>query len=205
MQEAILNGTGEDPVTMVYSDGLRDYKTNKPFEGVIPNLERRYRETDSAWTREELSRFQSARPCEACNGHRLKPEALAVKIGGKHVSEVTTFAIDEAANWFSNIKKQLTPKQNEIAARILKEINARLGFLVNVGLEYLTLSRASGHAVGRREPAHPAGLADRLGADGRALRARRTVHRPAPARQRPSAGNAEAPARPRQHRDRRRT
>ncbi len=148
VQDSILNGTGEDPVTMVYSDGLRDYKTNKPFEGVIPNLERRYRETDSAWTREELSRFQSARPCEACNGHRLKPEALAVKIGGKHVSEVTTFAIDEAANWFSNIKKQLTPKQNEIAARILKEINARLGFLVNVGLEYLTLSRASGTLSG---------------------------------------------------------
>ena len=148
VQDAILNGSGDEPVTMVYSDGLRDYKTNKPFEGVIPNLERRYRETDSAWTREELSRYQSARPCEACNGHRLKPEALAVKIGGKHVSEVTTFAIDEAANWFSNIKKQLTPKQNEIAARILKEINARLGFLVNVGLEYLTLSRASGTLSG---------------------------------------------------------
>jgi excinuclease ABC subunit A len=148
VQDAILNGSGDEPVTMVYSDGLRDYKTNKPFEGVIPNLERRYRETDSAWTREELSRYQSARPCEACNGHRLKPEALAVKIGGKHVSEVTTFAIDEAANWFANIKKQLTPKQNEIAARILKEINARLGFLVNVGLEYLTLSRASGTLSG---------------------------------------------------------
>ncbi len=148
VQEAILNGSGDEPVTMVYSDGLRDYKTNKPFEGVIPNLERRYRETDSAWTREELSRFQSARPCEVCNGYRLKPEALAVKIGGKHVSEVTTFAIDEAAEWFSNIKKQLTPKQNEIAARILKEINARLGFLVNVGLEYLTLSRASGTLSG---------------------------------------------------------
>ncbi len=148
VQDAILNGTGDEPVTMVYSDGLRDYRTNKPFEGVIPNLERRYRETDSAWTREELSRYQSARPCEACNGHRLKPEALAVKIGGKHVSEVTTFAIDEAAEWFANIKKQLTPKQNEIAARILKEINARLGFLVNVGLEYLTLSRASGTLSG---------------------------------------------------------
>ncbi|MBI3503673.1 MAG: excinuclease ABC subunit UvrA [Proteobacteria bacterium] len=148
VQDAILNGSGEEPVTMVYSDGLRDYKTNKPFEGVIPNLERRFRETDSAWTREELSRYQSARPCEVCNGFRLKPEALAVKIGGKHVSEVTTFAIDEAAEWFSNIKKQLTPKQNEIAARILKEINARLGFLVNVGLEYLTLSRASGTLSG---------------------------------------------------------
>ena len=148
VQDAILDGSGDEPVTMVYSDGLRDYKTSKPFEGVLPNLERRFRETDSAWTREELSRFQSARPCEACEGHRLKPEALAVKIGGKHVSEVTTFAIDEAAAWFAAIPKQLTPKQNEIAARILKEINARLGFLVNVGLEYLTLSRASGTLSG---------------------------------------------------------
>jgi len=148
VQDAILNGSGDEPVTMTYSDGLRDYKTNKPFEGVLPNLERRFRETDSAWTREELSRYQSARPCEACNGHRLKPEALAVKIAGKHVSEVTTFAIDEAAEWFAGLKNKLTPKQNEIAARILKEINARLGFLVNVGLEYLTLSRASGTLSG---------------------------------------------------------
>jgi excinuclease ABC subunit A len=147
-QDGILFGSGEEPVTMVYSDGLRDYKTNKPFEGVIPNLERRMRETDSAWTREELSRYQSARPCEACNGHRLKPEALAVKIGKLNVSEVTQFSIDEAAAWFKALPGKLTAKQNEIAARILKEINARLGFLVNVGLEYLTLSRASGTLSG---------------------------------------------------------
>jgi excinuclease ABC subunit A len=148
VQESILFGTGEEPVTMVYSDGLRDYKTNKPFEGVIPNLERRMRETDSAWTREELSRYQSARPCEACNGHRLKPEALAVKINKLNVSEVTQFSIDEAAAWFKVLPAKLTAKQNEIAARILKEINARLGFLVNVGLEYLTLARASGTLSG---------------------------------------------------------
>ncbi len=144
----ILHGSGDEPVTMVYSDGLRDYKTTKPFEGVVPNLERRYRETDSAWTKEELSRFQSARPCEACNGFRLKPEALAVKIGGLHVGEVTQFAIDEAAAWFKRLTPQLTKKQNEIAVRILKEINARLGFLVDVGLEYLTLARASGTLSG---------------------------------------------------------
>ena len=147
-QDGILFGSGEEPVTMVYSDGLRDYKTQKPFEGVIPNLERRMRETDSAWTREELSRYQSARPCEACNGFRLKPEALCVKINTLNVSEVTQFSIDEAAAWFKALPSKLTAKQNEIAARILKEINARLGFLVNVGLEYLTLARASGTLSG---------------------------------------------------------
>jgi len=148
VQDGILFGSGEEPVTMVYSDGLRDYKTQKPFEGVIPNLERRMRETDSAWTREELSRYQSARPCEACNGMRLKPEALCVKINKLNVSEVTQFSIDEAAAWFKALPAKLTAKQNEIAARILKEINARLGFLVNVGLEYLTLARASGTLSG---------------------------------------------------------
>jgi excinuclease ABC subunit A len=147
-QDGILFGSGEDPVAMVYSDGLRDYKTSKPFEGVIPNLERRMRETDSAWTREELSRYQSARPCEACNGFRLKPEALCVKINKLNVSEVTQFSIDDAAAWFKALPGKLTAKQNEIAARILKEINARLGFLVNVGLEYLTLARASGTLSG---------------------------------------------------------
>ncbi|MBI3451727.1 MAG: excinuclease ABC subunit UvrA [Rhodospirillales bacterium] len=143
VQQAILFGSGDTPVTMSYSDGVRNYKTNKPFEGVIPNLERRWRETDSAWTREELARFQSARPCEACNGYRLKPEALAVKIGGLHASQVAEMSIDQAATWFRDLTKTLAPKQREIASRILKEINERLGFLVNVGLEYLTLSRAS--------------------------------------------------------------
>ncbi|MFY7780810.1 MAG: excinuclease ABC subunit A, partial [Tagaea sp.] len=130
------------------SDGLRDYKTTTPSKGLVPNLERRYRETDSAWTKEELSRFQSARPCEVCTGFRLKPEALAVKVGGLHVGEVSLFAIDEAAAWFKSLPGKLTKKQNEIAARILKEINARLGFLVDVGLEYLTLARGSGTLSG---------------------------------------------------------
>ena len=113
------------------------------FEGVIPNLERRWRETDSSWMREELSRFQSSKPCDACHGDRLKPEALAVKIAGLNISQVADMAIDESARWFSELTAKLTAKQREIAQRILKEINARLGFLVNVGLEYLTLSRAS--------------------------------------------------------------
>ena len=143
VRQAILYGTGEEPVTLAYSDGLRDYKTTKPFEGVIPNLERRWRETDSSWMREELSRFQSSKPCDACHGDRLKPEALAVKIAGLNISQVADMAIDESARWFSELTAKLTAKQREIAQRILKEINARLGFLVNVGLEYLTLSRAS--------------------------------------------------------------
>ncbi len=144
----ILHGSGGEPVTMEYDDGLRRYKTAKPFEGVIPNLDRRWRETDSAWIREELSKFQSASPCEACRGYRLKPEALAVKIAGKHVGEVTDFSISDAAQWFQTLEPQLKPKAREIAHRILKEINERLGFLVSVGLEYLTLSRASGTLSG---------------------------------------------------------
>src|SRR5581483_2196233 len=96
------------------------YKTTKPFEGVIPNLERRWKETESQWRREDLSRFQAAQPCEVCQGRRLKPEALAVKIAGKDISEVTNFSIKGAGAWFANLSKQLSPKHREIAARILK-------------------------------------------------------------------------------------
>jgi len=128
---------------MSYDDGLRSYKTSKPFEGVIPNMDRRWRETDSAWVREELGRFQSISPCEACKGMRLKPEALAVKIDKLTISEVCDFSIDQARQWFLALDKKLKPKQREIAQRILKEINERLGFLVSVGLDYLTLSRGS--------------------------------------------------------------
>jgi excinuclease ABC subunit A len=147
-RNVILYGSDGEPVTMEYDDGLRRYKTSKPFEGVIPNLDRRWRETDSAWIRDELSRFQSASPCEACGGYRLKPEALAVKIVGKHIGEVTELSISDAAQWFGALERQLKPKDREIAYRILKEINERLGFLVSVGLEYLTLSRASGTLSG---------------------------------------------------------
>ena len=133
---------------MTYDDGLRKYTTERPFEGVLPNMERRFRETDSAWVKEELGRYQSARTCEVCHGDRLKPEALAVKIGGRNISEVARLSIAEALHWFSGIDAELTPSQREIAQRILKEINERLGFLQNVGLEYLTLSRASGTLSG---------------------------------------------------------
>ena len=148
VRQAILFGTGETPVTMRYNDGLRSYETRKPFEGVVPNLERRWRETDSAWVREELSRFQNFRACDGCGGYRLKPEALCVKIGTKHVGEVTDMSIADAEAWFKALPKVLGDKQREIAQRILKEINERLTFLNNVGLEYLTLGRASGTLSG---------------------------------------------------------
>jgi len=143
MQQTILYGSGSEPIKMTYDDGLRQYSTDRPFEGVLPNMERRYRETDSAWVREELGRYQAARTCEVCDGARLKPEALAVKIAGRSISQATALSILDAVDWFSAVDATLTPSQSEIAERILKEINERLGFLKNVGLEYLTLSRAS--------------------------------------------------------------
>ncbi|TCD13119.1 excinuclease ABC subunit UvrA [Oricola cellulosilytica] len=147
-REAILYGTGSRQIDFVYDDGLRSYKTTKTFEGVIPNLERRWKETDSSWAREEIERYMSATPCEACSGHRLKPEALAVKIGGKHISQVTQFSIRNAAKWFDEIEGAFTEQQSEIAYRILKEIRERLRFLNDVGLDYLTLSRNSGTLSG---------------------------------------------------------
>ena len=143
VRRMILYGSDEEPVTMVYDDGLRSYEIKKPFEGVIPNMERRWRETDSSWVRDELSRYQTVTVCETCAGHRLKPEALAVKIAGLHISETTEMSIDRAHAWFARLEESLTPTQREIARRILREVNERLRFLVNVGLEYLTLSRAS--------------------------------------------------------------
>jgi excinuclease ABC subunit A len=148
VRNAILHGTGDEAVTMRYDDGIRQYQTTKPFEGVIPNMDRRFRETDSSWVREELERFQNVTECETCHGARLKPEALAVKIGMRNISEVTALSISDAVDWFAGLGKKLTAKQKEIAARILKEINERLGFLNNVGLDYLTLDRASGTLSG---------------------------------------------------------
>jgi len=147
-RDAILHGTGERQVAFSYDDGLRSYKTTKTFEGVIPNLERRYKETDSAWSREDIERFMASTPCPACNGFRLKPEALAVKIAGLHIGQVTDQSIRKAGAWFDALPAQLNDKQNEIAYRILKEIRERLKFLNDVGLDYLTLARNSGTLSG---------------------------------------------------------
>lgn len=143
-QETILYGSGNKCVPMVYSR----FVTDKPFEGVIPNMERRFLETDSAASREELAHYQSAAPCECCHGKRLKPEALAVKICGKDIIEASDMSIKQALNWFSGIEAQLTPQKQEIAHKIIKEIVERLRFLNNVGLDYLTMSRQSGTLSG---------------------------------------------------------
>ena len=148
VQLAILYGSGDEEIEFVYEDGLRRYKTAKPFEGVIGNIERRWRETDSDWVREELTRYQGSHPCEACGGYRLKPQALAVKVGGKHIGEVGDLSIKAANTWFQELPTTFSKKQTEIATRILKEIRERLKFLNDVGLEYLTLSRPSGTLSG---------------------------------------------------------
>ena len=122
---------------------LRSYEVKKPFEGVVRNLERRYRETESEWSREEILRYMSATPCEACHGYRLKPEALAVKIDGQHIGEVSQLSVKAAVDWARALPDKLDAKRNEIAQRILKEIGDRLTFLRDVGLDYLTLARAS--------------------------------------------------------------
>ena len=148
VQKAILFGSGNEPVKMTYKDGQRSYDVKRPFEGVIPNMERRFRETDSSWVRDDLGRYQTTTDCDVCDGQRLRPEALAVKLDGRHISQITDMSILGARDWFTNLPTTLSNKQQEIASRILKEINERLGFLVDVGLEYLTLSRSSGTLSG---------------------------------------------------------
>ena len=142
VRTTILHG-GEDPIEFSYKDGVRAYSVTKPFEGVIRNLERRFHETDSAWVREEMSRYQAEKPCKKCHGARLKPEALAVKIAGQNIAESGDLSIRRALAWFATVQDTLTPQRQEIARRILREILDRLQFLVDVGLDYLTLSRGS--------------------------------------------------------------
>ena len=174
-QDAILYGSGDDEIKFTYDDGMRSYQTKKPFEGVITNLERRFRETESDWAREELQKYFTDIPCDACNGYRLKPEALCVKIGGKHIGEVSEMSVKRAGEWFAALpgaahqeaerdrrpRAQGNPRPAEVPGRCrprISDAGARLR-----------------HAVRRREPAHPARLADRLRPDRRALRARRAL------------------------------
>ena len=127
---------------------MRSYDTKKPFEGVITNINRRYRETESEWAREELAKYFADVPCEACHGYRLKPEALCVKVGTKHIGEISELSVKRAGEWFESVPQSLNAQQNEIAVRVLKEIRERLTFLIDVGLNYLTLSRSSGTLSG---------------------------------------------------------
>ncbi|MCC6720504.1 MAG: excinuclease ABC subunit UvrA [Acetobacteraceae bacterium] len=143
VREAILRGTGDEPVEFTYKDGVRQYTVKKPFEGVLHNLQRRWQETDSAWVREEMARYQAEKPCAVCAGARLKPEALAVKVAGCHIAEASELSIQAARDWFGTVLPTLTPQRAEIARRILREIEDRLQFLNDVGLDYLTLARGS--------------------------------------------------------------
>jgi excinuclease ABC subunit A len=148
IHQVFLSGSGEEEILFRYDEGGRIYQVSRVFEGVIPNMERRYRETDSAWVREEFERYQNNRPCGTCHGFRLKPEALAVKIAGLHAGQVVQMSIAEAHAWIGTVPDTLGPQKNEIARAILKEIRERLGFLVNVGLNYLTLARNAGTLSG---------------------------------------------------------
>ena len=189
-QDAILYGSGDDDIKFTYDDGMRSYKTKKPFEGVITNLERRFRETESDWAREELQKYFTDIPCDACNGYRLKPEALCVKIGGQHIGQVSEMSVKRAGEWFRRCPSSSPSKQNEIAVRMLKEIRDRLKFLVDVGLEYLTLARASGTLSGGES--QRIRLASQIGSGltGVLYVLDEPSHRPAPARQRAAARNA---------------
>ncbi|MDR9428033.1 MAG: excinuclease ABC subunit UvrA [Salibaculum sp.] len=148
VQRVFLYGSGEEEIRFRYDEGGRVYEVTRSFEGVIPNMQRRYRETDSAWIREEFERYQNNRPCGTCGGYRLREEALAVKIAGLHVGQVVEMSIKEALDWIASVPESLTHQKNEIARAILKEIRERLGFLNNVGLDYLTLSRNAGTLSG---------------------------------------------------------
>ena len=147
-QDVVLQGSNDERVPLTYDDGDRSYTTQRAFEGVVPNMQRRWKETDSDWIREELGRYQATTVCESCHGYRLKPEALSVKIDELHAGQVAEMSIDVAAKWCNGLDAALTSKQREIAQRILRELQNRLGFLVNVGLEYLTLSRNAGTLSG---------------------------------------------------------
>ncbi|WP_316203341.1 excinuclease ABC subunit UvrA [Bradyrhizobium sp. SZCCHNS3051] len=147
-QNALLHGSGDDEIKFTYEDGVRAYDTKKPFEGVITNIERRFRETESEWAREELGKYFNDVPCAGCKGFRLKPEALCVKVGGKHIGEISDLSVKAAGEWFAEVPAQLNAQQTEIATRILKEIRDRLTFLLDVGLNYLTLARSSGTLSG---------------------------------------------------------
>ena len=148
VKERLLYGSGDEKIEIVYNDGTRVFRTNKAFEGIIPNLTRRLKETESKWVKEELGRFQSDKDCEKCNGKRLKLETLAVKINKKDIADVSRLTIEEARDWFLNLNNVFNKQEIEISKQVLKEINDRLGFLTSVGLSYLSISRNSGTLSG---------------------------------------------------------
>ena len=201
-QKVILDGTG-GKVTVKYRNRYgreRQYATD--YEGVIPWIKRRHEGSESEWSREQYEGYMREVPCTACNGARLKPASLAVTVGGRNIAEICELAIVDSAKFLAAL--ELSERDRMIAERVTKEINARLGFLLDVGLDYLTLSRSAGHAGRRRGAAHPPRQPDRLGPRRHAVRPRRTVDRAAPARQPAADRHADPAARPRQHGHRRR-
>ena len=147
-QESLLYGSKDEKIEIIYNDGTRVFKSKKVFEGIIPNLIRRFKESDSKWVKEELTRFQSEQACPLCKGKRLKEEAIAVKIDKKDISEITSLSIIETEKWFNKLRSKLNPQEQKISNQILKEINDRIGFLTSVGLGYLSLDRKSGTLSG---------------------------------------------------------
>merc|ERR1711991_351900 len=147
-QESLLYGSKDEKIEIIYNDGTRVFKSKKVFEGIIPNLIRRFKESDSKWLKEELTRFQSEQACPLCKGKRLKEEAIAVKIDKKDISEITSLSIIETEKWFNKLRSKLNPQEQKISNQILKEINDRIGFLTSVGLGYLSLNRKSGTLSG---------------------------------------------------------
>ena len=183
IQHMLFYGSGKQSVRFSYADGVRDYDVNKPFEGIIRNLERRFKETESEWAREEIGRFMSATPCEACGGARLRPEALAVKIDMSTIAQVTSLSVRDAHRWFEALPRPAR-RQAQRDRQAHPQGDPRPALLPGRRRVGLPQPRSRvGHAFGRREPAHPAGLADRIGPHRRALRARRALDRPSPARQ----------------------
>ena len=147
-KQKILYGSGDDKIEIIYNDGTRVFKSNKAFEGIIPNLIRRLKESESKWVKEELGRYQSDKDCEKCNGKRLKLETLCVKINEHDIADVSRLTIEEAREWFLNLNQVLNEQELAISKQVLKEINDRLGFLTSVGLSYLSISRNSGTLSG---------------------------------------------------------
>ena len=199
VQNLFLYGTNGDKLYVSYRNRMgrkRSYMTT--FEGIVPNLERRYKETDSDWSREKIEEYMSMRPCPECKGARLRPESRAVKVGGIPIHEFTALSAKRAIEWMDAL--ELSNQDRAIARLILREIDERLRFLDNVGVGYLSMERASSTLLGRRGAADPAGDPDRLVAGRRALHPRRAVDRPAPARQRAADRDAGAAAGPREHR-----
>ena len=199
IQEFLLYGSEEDEIKFTYDDGMRRYDVKKPFEGIISNMDRRYHETESAWVQEELERYQSNSPCEICEGYRLKPEALCVKINKLHIGEVCKMSIRGADKWFKVLDKSLNPTQKTIAARVLKEIRERLKFLNNVWARISHALAFLGDIVGRREPAHSPCLANRLRPYGRIICSGRALYRAPSTRQSAAIGIAQRAARSRQY------